>query len=82
MHACPLSCKRLPVDTQTAGAAEQHLPAIELVDEMVGGGMRGGDGGHHPKSTSNCPVNHPADFQVTDTKLNIQNSPANLPAKV
>ena len=40
LHACPPACKRLPVDTRTAGAAEQRLRAIELVDEMVDGGMR------------------------------------------
>ena len=40
LHACPPSCKRLRVDTQTAGAADQRLRAIELVDRMVDGGMR------------------------------------------
>ena len=40
LHACPPSCKRLRVDTQTAGAAERRLRAIELVERMVDGGMR------------------------------------------
>ena len=40
LHACPPSCKRLRIDAETAGTAEQRLRALELVDEMVAGGMR------------------------------------------
>ena len=40
LHACPPSCKRLPIDAETAGTAERRLRALELVDEMVAGGMR------------------------------------------
>ena len=40
LHACPPSCKRLRIDAETAGTAERRLRALELVDEMVGGGMR------------------------------------------
>ncbi len=43
LHACPPSCKRLRIDAQTAGAAEERLRALELVDRMVAGGMRRGD---------------------------------------
>ena len=39
-HACPPSCKRLRVDTETAGTAERRLRTLELVDEMNSGGMR------------------------------------------
>ena len=40
LHACPPSCKRLPIDAETAGTAERRLRALELVDQMVAGGMR------------------------------------------
>ena len=39
LHACPPSCKRLRIDAETAGAAAERLRALELVDEMVAGGM-------------------------------------------
>ena len=39
LHACPPSCKRLRIDAETAGTAEQRLRALELVDQMVAGGM-------------------------------------------
>ena len=40
LHACPPSCKRLPIDADTGGTAERRLRALELVDQMVAGGMR------------------------------------------
>ncbi len=43
LHACPPSCKRLRIDADTAGAADQRLRALELVDRMVAGGMRRGE---------------------------------------
>ena len=43
LHACPPSCKRLRIDADTAGAAEERLRALELIDRMVAGGMRRGD---------------------------------------
>ena len=39
LHACPPSCKRLRVDAETDGAAAERMRALELVDEMVAGGM-------------------------------------------
>ena len=46
LHACPPSCKRLRIDADTAGNAERRLRALELVDEMVRGGMRRADALH------------------------------------
>ncbi len=43
LHACPPSCKRLRIDADTAGAAEERLRALELIDRMVAKGMRRGD---------------------------------------
>ena len=38
-----LNLRARRIDAETAGAAEQRLLALELVDEMVDGGMRRGD---------------------------------------
>lgn len=40
LHACPPSCKRLRVDDTKSDRAQERHRALELVDEMVGGGMR------------------------------------------
>ncbi len=43
LHACPPSCKRLRVDDTESIRAQQRHRVLELVDEMVEGGMRRGD---------------------------------------
>ena len=40
LHACPPSCKRLRVDETESDRAQERHRALELVDEMVSGGMR------------------------------------------
>ncbi len=43
LHACPLACKRLPVDLTDSQPARERLRAPELIDSLVAGGMLRGD---------------------------------------
>ena len=43
LPACPPSCKRLRVDDAESDRAQRRHGVLELVDEMVEGGMRRGD---------------------------------------